>query len=98
MIVVNINSEPFDVYGGRAGNGYDGWLGNPFRVFAGKLTREKSISLYRSYFARRIEQSPGFRKRVLALRGKRVGCFCKPLACHLDVVAEWVNAQEEGVK
>ena len=86
MIVVNIN-EPFDVYGGRAGHGYDGWLGNPFKG----RPREKAIALHRTYFLRRVERDSVFRERVLALRDKRVACFCRPSACHLDVIAEYVN-------
>ena len=88
--VVNLNVETFDVYGGRLGHGYDGWLGNPFKV--GRfVSREKSIALHREYFLARVERGGRFRERVLGLRGKRIGCFCKPQSCHLDVVAEYVN-------
>lgn len=88
--VVNIKLDSFDVYGGRPGQGYDGWLGNPFKI-GNRTTREDVIGLHRTYFLDRVSRDVAFRDRVLALRGKRVGCFCKPLACHLDVVAEYVN-------
>lgn len=94
MIVVNIRVEPFDVYGGRAGNGYDGWLGNPFRLRR-EEDRLKILELHRRWFHGRLVRDPEFRRRVLALRGKRVGCHCRPKPCHLDIVAEWVNSQPE---
>lgn len=96
MIVVNLGIEPYDVYGGRAGSGYDGWLGNPFRLYR-EEDRPNVLELYRKYFYARIKRDREFRRRVLALKNKRVACFCAPKPCHLDVVAEWVNAQcEEG--
>lgn len=94
MIVVNIHVEPFDVYGGRAGHGYDGWLGNPFKLKA-ESDRPRVLELYRRYFYGRIARDPEFKRRVLALKNKRVGCFCAPRLCHLDIVAEWVNGQPE---
>ncbi|WNZ62248.1 DUF4326 domain-containing protein [Myxococcus sp. MxC21-1] len=30
---------------------------------------------------------------MLTLRGKRLGCWCKPGPCHADILAEWVDAQ-----
>jgi hypothetical protein len=92
MRVVNINVEPFDVYGGRAGRGYDGYFGNPFKALR-EADRDKAIALHRDYFYKRIARDDHFRRACLELRGKRVGCFCKPKACHLDVIAKWVNAQ-----
>lgn len=94
MRVVNLNVEPFDVYGGRAGKGHDGYFGNPFRLQR-ESDREKVLALYRRFFDERIKRDPEFKRRCLALYKKRVGCFCTPKACHLDVIAEWVNAQHK---
>lgn len=94
MIVVNINVEPYDVYGGRAGHGQDGWLGNPYKLKS-EADRSRILDLHKAYFRARIARDPEFKRRVLALKGRRVGCFCRPRACHLDVVAEYVNGQEE---
>ena len=88
-IVVNLRAEEFDVYIGRAGRGQDGYFGNPYTVQEHGL---QAIELFRSYFLQRIESEPAFRLRVLALKGKRLGCFCKPKPCHGDVIAEWVEA------
>lgn len=80
-----------------------GWAGNPYavdwalvRTMPPDDAREYLaglIAAYRTYFNMRIERDPPFRAAVLALRGKRLGCFCKPGVCHGDVIAEWVDAQ-----
>ncbi len=84
MKVVHVKDE-YDVFIGRPGP-----FGNPFRI--GKDgTREEVIEKFRRYFYRRMRNSATFVAKVCALRGKRCGCFCKPHACHGDVIAEWVN-------
>lgn len=88
---VNMRRESYDVYIGRAGKGQDGYFGNPFKL--GDGTREEVLKKFRAYFLGRIDQDREFRRRVLDLHGKRLGCFCKPAACHGDVIAEWVDAQ-----
>jgi hypothetical protein len=91
-VVVNIHKEPFDVYIGRRGQGQDGYFGNPFRI---GISREDAVERFERYFADRIEKDSEFRRRVLKLKGKRLGCFCKPKACHGDVIADWLNKMEE---
>lgn len=101
-IVVNIRREDYDVYIGRAGKGQSGYFGNPFRVGypcgrCGRIHREGSetIECFRGYFNERIRQDPKFRRSVLALAGKRLGCFCKPWPCHGDVYVEWIEDHHE---
>jgi len=96
-IVVNIYKERFDVYIGRGGRGEDGYFGNPFRMENG-TTREDAIQKFQKYFSERIEKDSEFRRRVLELKGKKLGCFCKPKACHGDVIAEWLNKMEPKVE
>lgn len=99
---VNLRVEPHDVYAGRPAKGPDGtndprrvpvgergWLGNPFdpRVEANALDR------FREYFLERVERDEAFRVSVIALKGKRLGCFCAPRPCHAQTIAEWVEAQ-----
>lgn len=89
--VVNLRQAAFDVYIGRAGRGFDGYFGNPYRRDA---HGDDAIRLFETaYFLPRLATDPEFRRRVLELRGKRLGCFCKPRPCHCDVIAAWVNAQ-----
>lgn len=95
-IVVNIYDKAFDVYIGRGKNGIIpdpptyGFLGNPYKVEDHGL--DEALRLFREYFLKRVE-NPKFCEAVLAVRGKRLGCFCKPKACHGDIIAEWVDAQ-----
>lgn len=89
--VVNLRREAFDVYIGRAGRGMTGYFGNPFRLDGSRVLRGPVLDLFREYFLDRVDNDPEFRRRTLALAGKRLGCFCKPAACHGDVIAEWVN-------
>ncbi len=88
---VNIKREAYDVYIGRKGRGETGYFGNPFVLQAGE-PRGSTIARYKAWFLKRIEEDAEFRARVLALKGKRLGCFCKPAACHGDVMAEWIEA------
>ena len=92
--VVNLRAEPFDVYIGRAGKGRDGYFGNPFKMPFGFCTREiraDVINRYYVYFHERLRDDAEFRGRVEALRGKVLGCFCKPKPCHGDVIAAYLD-------
>lgn len=95
--VENIYTHPLTdddtfVYIGRAGKGKDGYFGNPY--LGSVYGRARSIELFRTYFYRRMIYDEEFVIRVKNLRGKTLVCFCKPQACHGDVIAEYVNANE----
>ena len=88
--VVNKYQESFDVYIGRGSK----W-GNPF-VIGRNGGRAEVIAKYRRYLWARIEQGQVSLDDLLALDGKRLGCFCKPLPCHGDVIkaaVEWAKRQ-----
>jgi hypothetical protein len=92
--VVNLRFQPYDVYIGRAGKGQDGYFGNPYSAREwGPLT---ALDRFEVYFQARLDRDPEFRRRVMELRGKALGCFCKPRTCHGDVIARWVDAQPEA--
>lgn len=82
--LVNIRHGKADVYIGRGSP-----FGNPY-VLGADGDREEVIRLYRIYFHDKIARDPGFRVQVEALRGKRLGCHCSPLACHGDVILEYL--------
>jgi len=84
------DQQPGDVYIGRAGKGEDGYFGNPFRLGQGE-TRGSTIERYDEWFHQRLLTDPEFKKKVSELKGKRLVCFCKPQACHGDVIAAWLN-------
>jgi hypothetical protein len=87
--VINVNHETPPavdyVYCGRGSL----W-GNPNRVGV-HGTREQCIAAYR----RRILRMPGLFAQLQRVRGKTLGCHCKPLPCHVDIVAELAEMTEE---
>ena len=86
--VVHCKKEPFDVYIGRPSK----W-GNPFSHLAGTLadfkvvSREEAIASYENWIMKQAD--------LLAdlpdLRGKILGCWCSPKACHGEVLARLAN-------
>ena len=90
--VVNLRKEPFDVYIGRFGRGQDGYFGNPYKV---RDHGHDAISLYRTYFNHKLKNDAEFRRRVDALKGKTLGCFCAPKACHGDVIVEYLEQERK---
>jgi len=83
--VVNIRVSQYDIYIGRPSK----W-GNPYRIGVDG-TREEVIEKYKVF----IRNRPDLLGSLEELRGKRLGCFCAPLACHGDVLVEIL---EEGEK
>ncbi len=87
--VVNIRKDVYDVYIGRKRYSEDGYFGNPFPL--NKYLPDECITLYRRYFRFRLSTDPEFRRRIEGLRGKVLGCFCKPKRCHGDVILDYLN-------
>ena len=88
--VVNKYKESYDVYIGRGSK----W-GNPFTHIADKKTkadfivasRDEAIESYRDW----ILNQPQLLNDLHELKGKTLGCFCKPKKCHGDILVELVN-------
>ena len=68
-------TNPNYVYIGRPSK----W-GNPYAVHMG---RTKCIDLFREY----VTRMPKLMDSLHKLEGKTLVCFCKPQACHGDVLA-----------
>ncbi len=83
-LVVHIKNK-HDVFIGRPSC----W-GNPF-VIGEHGTRKEVIEKYRQW----ILTQPELLRKLPELKGKVLGCFCAPKACHGDVLAELAN-QEKG--
>lgn len=68
-------------------------FGNPFHI--GKDgDRQAVLQKYKQYFYRRCEADPEFRRRVMALRGLRLACWCAPQPCHGMIIVEYIESQE----
>lgn len=80
-----------DVYIGRACT-YGGWnldqskWANPFTIASSGSARA-AVERYRRYLLSRHDLLADLGE----LRGKRLGCWCKPGPCHGDVLAEMAN-------
>lgn len=70
-----------------------GCFGNPFFLKDVNDDEERKLVVdrYRGYFNGRIVKDKAFRDAILSLKGKRLGCFCAPKACHGDVIKEWLD-------
>lgn len=90
--VVNIKKyEPYDVYIGRGSK-----FGNPFTHLphlGGPLiivdSREEAIKRYEEWI---LEQPELINLIKLELKGKILGCYCKPLPCHGDILLKIANS------
>lgn len=91
--VVNIrNKAGYDVYIGRHTRQLVGSIwGNPFRI-GPDGNRQEVIQKYRAYLLSR----PDLLAQLPTLRGKTLACWCAPLACHGDILAELADQQEGG--
>ena len=74
----------------------EGCFGNPFILkdvnnFHQRLT---SINGYRHYFYKKIDDEPEFKKAVIGLKNKNLGCFCRPELCHSDVIINYLYHQD----
>ena len=80
--VVNRRSgEPFDVYVGRPSI----W-GNPYKI-GRDGDRDTVLAAYR----RHVRSRPDLLRQLLGLRGKVLACWCTPLPCHADILAEMAD-------
>lgn len=77
-IVVNKYKSSCTVFIGRPSK----W-GNPF-VIGKHGTREEVIAMYEKY----IRNKPELLAQLHELKGEILGCYCKPQACHGDVLVK----------
>lgn len=99
--IVNLYQEEFDVYIGRHGKNKNGYFGNLHPIGMCNICkrshdRADAIESYKVYFLKRVQEDEIFKTHVLALAGKRLGCFCRPHACHGDIIVDWLvkNCQQ----
>jgi len=89
--VVNCRMEDFNVYIGRPsiwGNPYSHLPGDRTIATLQCETREESIQKYEEWIMTRPDL---IAKAKAELKGKILGCWCKPYACHGDILARLAN-------
>lgn len=89
-VVNKDKGQKYDVYIGRG----TPW-GNPYAIGENGQTRDEVINKFKKYFISEIISNDEKRKDLLSLRGSTLGCHCKPLACHGDVIADYLNTLDE---
>ena len=57
---------------------------NPFKI-GKKYTRESCLEAYEEYILKKIEDEPEI-YNLEELKGKNLGCWCHPEACHGDIL------------
>ena len=86
-------ADPKNVYIGRAGVVFiegkrypsaPSPLANPFKI-GRDGTREDVLEKFEAFTRRRLEVSP---QLLRELEGKTLGCWCKPDACHGDILVK----------
>jgi len=91
--VVHCKREPYDVYIGRGSK-----FGNPYSHQEGTAavwvvdTREDAIRLYEEWLRAQSKLMAAVKKE---LRGRILGCWCSPLACHGDVLLKIANEEKD---
>jgi hypothetical protein len=63
---------------------------NPFKIDKDN-DREEVLLKYKSYIIDKVKKSPEFVKELLSLKGKILGCWCKPEKCHGDILVELID-------
>ena len=93
--VVHCRKWPYDVYIGRPSfairrkiPGSDGRWGNPF-VVGKDGTREEVIAKHKAWLL--SPENEELMNQIHELKGKVLGCWCAPLPCHGDTLAELAN-------
>jgi hypothetical protein len=103
--VVNIKHNSYDIYIGRAGHGEEGYFGNPYargclcsRCHWVHDTATTTLPCYSAYFHERLLTDPRFAARVASLKGKVLGCFCRPVRgfagrvlCHGQIIVAYLE-------
>ena len=100
---VNLRTEQYDVYCGRPRAGQPWNFGNPF-IVGRDAPKGQCIPMFELWLETGDPQgcpdaTPERRQWILnnihTLKGKRLGCFCKPRPCHCDILANKANTQGE---
>jgi len=68
---------------------------NPFKISNNGYTRETSLDAYEQYIRQKILEDP-LRYDLNELKGKALGCWCKPERCHGDILEKLCRECAQG--
>jgi hypothetical protein len=63
---------------------------NPFKI-KGDLTREEVLEKYEDYITEKLNEDEELQKQLISLKGKNLGCWCKPEPCHGDILKRLIK-------
>ena len=92
-VAVNLRGDEYDHYMGRANLSWgllESVFHNPFHEGVDG-TRAEVIEKFRIYFYELMATRPDLVELLETYRGKRLACWCKPKACHVDVIVEYLE-------
>lgn len=90
--VVHCKKEEFDVYVGRGSK----W-GNPYSHKEGTLaehvvgSRREAIEKFEEY----LLSNEDLMSSLHELKGKTLGCWCKPKSCHGEILLKYANGPSQ---
>lgn len=65
---------------------------NPFKIKK-NMTREDVLGKFRTYAENKFTK-----EEILSLKGLNLGCWCKPLPCHCDILIDLYKENVEGAE
>lgn len=82
----------------KCGENDNGYFGNPIVIGQKCLMCDEihinggsTLKCYELYLRERLKNNMIFKRKFLELKGKKLGCFCKPKPCHTDVMIDYLE-------
>lgn len=99
-VIVNMRCHKPDVCCDRSSI-----FGNPFDHNRLGITRDEACDKFEEYFSKRVLTDSEFRAKVLVLKGKKLGCWCRCLPpcnnpkckihrCHVESIIKFLETNE----
>lgn len=92
-------ADPNNVYIGRKGVVFvdgkrfpltDSVWANPFKITR-DMSSDQTVDVYEKWIRDYLKMYPQMLEALKTLRGKTLGCWCKPERCHGDVLASIID-------
>jgi hypothetical protein len=67
---------------------------NPYKITKDQ-SREQVLLMYLEYIEKKLESNNNLINDLLNLKGKKLGCWCKPLSCHGDILIKLIEKYDQ---
>ena len=76
---------------------YDSMWANPYKITTEpEQSRELVLKLYSTYIEKKLESDTNLVDELLKLKGKKLGCWCKPECCHGDILIKMIKKYDKN--